>query len=352
MTPNKYKNYCTFLEPYFDVITTYKDFHDSKSISFICKEDGHINTLNINSFGNKKSKIKIEYFCQGCKYEKENKEKTKKFIGQVFEKTGHIIKSVEFSTRKVSYECGNCGDINNSFTQNFDKNTTRFCSTCQNDKYRIPYTQLKEKVESHGFGLLTTQNEYKNNKEKLKLLCVCGNPYMSVLSDIIRDKNCEECKLKKYEKTCMDRYGVRNTSQDPVIFDKIFKNSHLRKQYKFPSGKIINIQGYEGKAIDDLLKELNEDDLYFGKDIPTINYLDKCKKHTYYPDMFIKKLNVIVEVKSEYTYLREIDKNHLKFTEVINSGYKLRIMIYTEKLEKIKDITIESVDQIIENFLE
>ena len=79
---------------------------------------------------------------------------------------------------------------------------------------------------------------------------------MSVLSDIVRDKNCQECKLKKYEKTCMDRYGVRNTSQNPVIFEKIFRNSHLRKQYKFPSGKIINIQGYEGKAINDLLKEL------------------------------------------------------------------------------------------------
>lgn len=349
---DKYKNYSTFLEPYFDVITTYKEFYDCKTISFICKEDGHVNTLNINSFGNKKTKVKIEEFCQECKVQKQNKEKTEKFKVEVLEKNGHIIKSVDFSTRKVSYECGNCGDINNSFTQNFDKNTTNFCLTCQNDKYRIPYTRLKDKVESHGFSLLTKENEYKNNKEKLNLLCVCGNPYMSVLSDIIRNKNCEQCKLKKYEKTCMDRYGVRNTSQDPLIFEKIFKNSHLRKQYKFPSGKIINIQGYEGKAIDDLLKELDENELYFGKDIPTINYLDKGKKHTYYPDMFIKKLNVIVEVKSDYTYLREIHKNHLKFTQVINTGYKVRIMIYTDKLEKIKDITITSVDQIIENFLD
>ena len=68
--------------------------------------------------------------------------------------------------------------------------------------------------------------------------------------------------------------------------------------------------------------------------------------------MFIKKLNVIVEVKSDYTYLREIHKNHLKFTQVINTGYKVRIMIYSDKLEKIKDITITSVDQIIENFLD
>ena len=187
----------------------------------------------------------------------------------------------------------------------------------------------------------------------MNLLCVCGNPYMSVLSDIIRNKNCEQCKLKKYENTCMIRYGVRNTSQDSVIFEKIFKKSHLRKEYKFPSGKIINIQGYEGKAIDDLLKELDENELYFGKDIPSIKYLDdESKKHTYYPDMFIKKLNVIVEVKSDYTYLREIHKNLLKFVEVINTGYKLRIMIYNDKLEKIKDSTITSVDQIKENFLE
>jgi len=106
--PPKYKNYCTFLEPYFDVITTYKEFYDSNRISFICKEYGHVNTLNINSFGNKKTKVKIEDFCQECKYEKENKEKTEKFMVQVFGENGHIIKSVDFSTRKVSYECGNC----------------------------------------------------------------------------------------------------------------------------------------------------------------------------------------------------------------------------------------------------
>ena len=303
----KYKNYCMFLDPNFHIITTKKDFYDKLEISFQCKEKLHINTLNIHSFGNKKAKIKDScVFCQGCKDEKDKFLQSQKFIKDVFEKTGHSIIDVNFSTRKVNYRCGNCNSINHSFTQNFDIFTTRFCSKCQNDK-RITDTEYRKSI------------------------------------------------IKKYEATCMERYGVRNVSQDPEIFEKIVKKSYTGKKYEFPSGKVIRIQGYEGYAINYLLKEnIEETDLFFGKDIPTFHYVDDDQvHHVYHPDIFVKSLNMIVEVKSDYTYRKELRKNYLKFRNVIKNEncYILRVMIYNDKVEIVKDITVCEINQIEENFL-
>jgi hypothetical protein len=302
----KYKNYCVFLEPNFNIITSKKDFYDKLEISFQCKDKLHINTLNIHSFGNKKSKIKdSSLFCQVCKDENDNLLHTQKFIKDVVEKTGHSIIDVNFSTRKINYKCGNCNSINKSFTQNFDIFTTRFCNKCQNNK-RITDTEYRKSI------------------------------------------------IQKYEATCMERYGVRNVSQDPVIFDKIVKKSYTVKKYKFPSGKVVRIQGYEGFAIDDLLSEnIAEDDLVFTKDIPTFSYMDdNDTQHVYHPDIFVKSLNLIVEVKSDYTYTKELRKNYLKFCKVIESGYRLRVMIYNDKFKSVKDIIIQSVNELLTNFLD
>jgi hypothetical protein len=349
----KYDNYRMFLETHFDIITSKNDFYDKNEIVYRCRSKSHLNRLGVTSFANKKSKCSIEHFCQGCKDEHENLDKRREFISRICDKTGHIIIDVNFSTRKVHYQCGNCSEITQSFTQNFN-DATPFCLKCQNDKYKIPFDTLKEKVESYGFRLLTLSSEYQNNKQKLKVLCVCGKPHQSILSDIVRGKHCGECKLKKYESTCMVRYGVRNVSQDPVIFEKIVKKSYTGKKYNFKSGKVLRIQGYEGFAIDDLLDEkISEHDLFFGKDIPSFSYIDDNNiQHVYHPDIFVKSLNLIVEVKSDYTYTKELRKNYLKFCKVVETGYRLRIMIYNDKFESVKDITIQSVDELLENFLE
>ena len=347
----KYKNYCLFLEPYFKVTTSKDEFYETETITFACISKGHVNHLNINSFGNKKCKTNIEDFCQVCKNERDLQLQKSIFCRDVFEQTGHTIVDIDFSTRKVVYQCGNCGSVNHTFTQNF-KDATCFCSKCQNDKNKIAYETLKEKVESHGFTLLTQECEYQNNKTKLKLLCVCGIPYESVLSDIVRDKNCENCKIKKFEKTCIERYGVRNVSQDPAIFDRIMKRSYLRKNYQMPSGKVVIIQGYEGYAIRDLLKEIDETDILLGKDIPRFTYTDdEGIEHVYHPDLFIKSRNMIVEVKSDYTYLMAIRMNYLKFHKVVESGYCLRVMIYGEKGNTIRDVTVNTISMLEPNLI-
>lgn len=72
---SKYYNYYTFLTPFFDILTEKDLFNREKRISFRCKKNGHINELSIASFGNKKSKVKIEEFCTKCVELEKDKEK-------------------------------------------------------------------------------------------------------------------------------------------------------------------------------------------------------------------------------------------------------------------------------------
>jgi len=61
---SKYINYSNFLKDFFDISTTLEEFLKDKKITFLCKKNGHINSLSIASFGNKKCKVKSKDFCQ------------------------------------------------------------------------------------------------------------------------------------------------------------------------------------------------------------------------------------------------------------------------------------------------
>lgn len=375
---SKYINYTNFLKDYFEIATSYEEFTKDKKITFICKDSGHTNVLSITSFGNKKAKIDISDFCQGCKEDRENEEKSEKYKKEILERLGHRITKINFTTRKVTYICGNCGEENETFTQNLNKESnTGVCGKCQNDKNRKDYEELKKEIEDHGYTLLTKKEDYKTNKQKLDVLCKCGNPHSSILSDLKRDKCCQKCKLKKCQETCIEKYGVKNVAQNeevklkiapnkrkyfqekygvnnwnqvPELFEKQKYSSFKFKKYIFPSGRVEYIQGYENFSIDKCLEEgINENNIIV-KNIPTFTYIFEEEKHLYYPDFIIKKdddnENIIVETKSVYTYESQLQQNLKKFKSVIDNKNKLRVMIYDRKENLIFDKTFKNGDNI------
>ena len=99
-----------------------------------------------------------------------------------------------------------------------------------------------------------------------------------------------------------------------------------------PYGRIINYQGYENYALDTLLENyINEDDIISERnEIPKIDYF-KGKIYKYYPDIFIPKDNLIIEIKSEWTYKRNIIKNTLKALATKKLGYNYEFWIYNKK---------------------
>lgn len=110
--------------------------------------------------------------------------------------------------------------------------------------------------------------------------------------------------------------SFKNVSQIPEIQEKKLKSSFLAKNYTLPSGNIIRIQGYENKFLDKALSYYSEDNFCF--DIEGIHYVYNAESHFYFPDFIFK--NNIIEVKSDYTFYSDYEKNLAKAAGVIASG--------------------------------
>jgi hypothetical protein len=151
---------------------------------------------------------------------------------------------------------------------------------------------------------------------------------------------------EKVSKTIKDRYGenwyvLTNKFKEYCFNSKVHKygtplTGFKFKDYKLPSGKIIKVQGYENFALDILLRKYTEEDLLIcysdiKEEIGIINYLMEEKDRIYLPDIYIKSENKIIEVKSEYTYNLELEKNLLKKEACIKIDFSFEFWIIDDK---------------------
>lgn len=134
--------------------------------------------------------------------------------------------------------------------------------------------------------------------------------------------------LRKSQDTLEAKYGVRNPVHHPDLLDKLQRSMHMFKNYTLPSGKVIELQGYEDRAMDILLESYSEHDILWAKrDMPKIHYYLNGKRHRYYPDFYIPKDNVLIEVKSDWTYNNDKAKNLAKQIGVLETSYEYLLMI-------------------------
>jgi hypothetical protein len=137
--------------------------------------------------------------------------------------------------------------------------------------------------------------------------------------------------------TNLKHWGVEHISQNVEIHKRQHLNGYRRKDYKFPSGKVIQVQGYEPFALNELIKTYSEDDIITDKSLlPKFQYTTPDNKiHRYYPDILIKSENLIIEVKSEWTGRFKENIIELKRQSVIDSGYNYKQLTYNRKGELI-----------------
>jgi len=126
--------------------------------------------------------------------------------------------------------------------------------------------------------------------------------------------NCSQNPIIKQQKidTNQMRRNVDHPLQDPVILAKQQKSSYSFKPFMFLSGNVDWVQGYEPEILRELVYHFEEDDIIVGvENVPEIWYTtDDGEKHRYYPDIFIKSRNMIIEVKSTYTLRLEKGSRH------------------------------------------
>jgi len=140
----------------------------------------------------------------------------------------------------------------------------------------------------------------------------------------------EEFKNRRKE-TWLEKYGVDNPTKNVEILEKVLlknsQNNYVTKIMIMPSGKERRYQGFENKVILDLLKSgLTEDEIVTGQgNVPHIPYSFNRRQHRYYPDIYIPKLNLIIEVKSKYTWMKYKEKNMAKIKATKQMGYNVNV---------------------------
>ena len=199
------------------------------------------------------------------------------------------------------------------------------------ERYGVPYVtqnaEIRERVhQTHQerFGSHSSQNAdvvakmHKTNVERY------GAPVVLQNAEV----------REKARQTTIERFGVPNALQNAEVFSKHRSSCYSSKDYTFPSGRVVTLMGYEGLAIDRLLAEgIAEADIEVdARKMPTYNYVGvNAAVHRYFPDIWIAKDNLIVEVKSKYTYEIARDVTELKRQAVEAAGQRYRLMIMDGK---------------------
>jgi glutathione peroxidase-family protein len=226
--------------------------------------------------------------------------------------------------------------------------TERGKRTCL-EKYGVEFSFQSKKVREKGKQTFMKKYGVENPsqaneiKEKIKRTCMEKYGVEFVLrSRDVRKKIKKTCMEKygvevptqsdeikeKIKKTCMKKYGVRSPMQCPEIFFKNLKSAFCRKEYQFPSGRKTQVQGYEHIVLNLLLQSHKEDDIQTSfENHLKIDYYVNDKKHAYYPDIFVTSENLIIEVKSDFTYNKHRDINELKARACIDNGYRFQFYI-------------------------
>jgi hypothetical protein len=268
-------------------------------------------------------KYGVEYPIQNKEIKNKIKETNLQRYGTEYGLQSEDVKEKRNETNLRKY--GVCNNLHRNDIKEKIKQTClkKYGTTCslqnENVKIKIRDTNMKKYGTEYGF-----QSEFIKEKIKETNIKNHGVAYNLQREDI----------KEKIKQTNLKKYGVEHISQCPVLYDKVTKNMYKSKEYTFPSGNTIKIQGYEHYAIDELLKqEIEENDIITGcNNVPTIWYYDNNnKKRRHFVDIYIPSQNKCIEVKSTWTAKLHEGNIELKQKYAKELGYLYEIWIYDSK---------------------
>jgi len=192
---------------------------------------------------------------------------------------------------------------------------------------------------SRHIGLEHNKDDYYENylKEENEEFClICGNlkldePRWDRGYKRTCSQKCEKIfRVQQIEKTCIEKYGVKNVQQNKEVFEKQQKTAKCSFQFKN-----TNIHYRASYELDFLEKYYNMfSDI---QNAPFIKYKFKNKNKIYFPDFFIPSLNLIVEIKNSYLAKRFKTQLVAKKKATITNGFNY-IMITNKHYNKFNKL--------------
>ena len=289
------------------------------------------------------------------------------------------------SNQKVDVKCEICEKIKNIVYRDYRKcklnHNIYVCSSCSNHKYKITCLErygvettfkdknthdkiIKTNIERYGvdnpfkspdiqnkikitnFQKYGFENPLKNeeilNKTKNTNIERYGVYNLFSNKSPFREEIDRKLKLvlntedvrKKKQNTCLVKYGSKSPMQNIEIFEKTQKSSYYLLVYKDTN---ITYRGtYELDFIEFCIKHnINIEQLKIG-----IEYKYENENRIYFPDFYYKPLNLIIEIKSIYTYYADFYKNMEKQDSCINKGYGFIFIIDKDYSDFLKLINL------------
>ncbi|AEA07158.1 putative Vsr/MutH/archaeal HJR family endonuclease [Lausannevirus] len=147
---------------------------------------------------------------------------------------------------------------------------------------------------------------------------------------------------EKLLNTYKERFNAEHPFHTNEVYSKVLRSCFKVKEFTFPSGRVVPYQGYEDFAIILLMQEgqPEENIISCHESVLGFMYLDGETKRKYYPDLFIPSENLIIEVKSTWTYEKTPEEKErvLKKLEVCRrEGYNTRLLVFSSKGEVLLD---------------
>jgi hypothetical protein len=212
---------------------------------------------------------------------------------------------------------------------------------CRTDIYNIKYSKSRPKIKDQNI-INEIINEYTKGVGCVEMGIKYKVTHRTILNILKRNnikiRSNTEAQNHSYTKQRViegniKKFGVSNAMQHPEIFQKSNLNRFKYKSCIIDDVIFDRLQGYEEQGIRHLLKiypNITVNDIKAGRcqDIPSIKYLLDVER-TYFPDIYVPKLNLLVEVKCEYTFKYNIEMNLAKQNGVINNGYNFLFIIFS-----------------------
>lgn len=238
------------------------------------------------------------------------------------------------------------------------------------EKYGVENTmyseELKNKQKETMIKKYGVDSPMKSEELRLKSKHTIINKYgvenVAVLKDVKDKKTITNLKnrgvefpsqskevTKKRKETCLIKYGFEHATQS----DEVKKNTKETFNLKFGSDYAMhNIALFNKQQTSGSLLKTHELtglkyrgtyekhflDYCFDNKISiesgmTINYLFETKRKIYYPDFYLKSLNLIIEIKSAYTFNKYKTKNLAKQKSCLEQGYNFIFIIDKNYIE-------------------
>jgi len=321
-----------------DVKITKRNIIHFRNLGYVCKLKDTITITPDHLTKGSHQKIKVQ--CTNCGTQREH---TYKIYLQCL-KSNNIYVCKKCSAIKNEMTCiTRYGVLNNSMLPEWKEsvqNTWKNKTTKELKEIDIKHKQYYQ--EKFGVDYYTQTDEYKEKSKNtwLEKYNVSNPSYIDIVKTkrvttklknfgFINNSQTKEWKddiqknykiyNEKRKQTCLNKYGTEYVSQVPCIFKKQQQNSFKIKKYL--DTDLYYQASYE---LDFLEKFYNKIEIYNG---PSITYIFENTTHVYHTDFYIPKFNLIVEIKSTYTFEKDLKKNLRKHKYCLKQVYNFIFII-------------------------